>query len=131
MRTKTKSSGSFAPPDKRYNGWSNYEPWAVALWIDNEEGTYREWRERTRRAHAAAAAAEPFYPGQTVLERARILLAKELGHWLDEQCPDLRATIWSDLLHSAISEADVFEIAGNWLEEHELAEMSKPGSKAR
>jgi hypothetical protein len=22
--------------DTRYNGWSNYETWAVALWLDNE-----------------------------------------------------------------------------------------------
>lgn len=25
-----------------YNGWTNWETWNVALWIDNEEGSYRE-----------------------------------------------------------------------------------------
>ena len=25
-----------------YNGWTNYETWNVALWIDNERGTYEE-----------------------------------------------------------------------------------------
>jgi hypothetical protein len=25
--------------DARYNGWTNYETWAVKLWIDNDEAT--------------------------------------------------------------------------------------------
>src|SRR5258708_36329 len=31
--------------DHRYNGWTNYETWNVALWIDNEESSYRQWNE--------------------------------------------------------------------------------------
>jgi hypothetical protein len=26
--------------DISYNGWSNYETWQVALWIQNDEGLY-------------------------------------------------------------------------------------------
>ena len=29
-----------------YNGWPNYETWNVMLWMDNEEGNYRHYRER-------------------------------------------------------------------------------------
>lgn len=40
--------------DDKYNGWSNRETWAAALWINNEEGSYREARRLTRRAVADA-----------------------------------------------------------------------------
>ena len=35
-----------------YNGWANYETWNVALWIDNEQGTYEEARDMARRARS-------------------------------------------------------------------------------
>ena len=26
--------------DQEYNGWTNYETWNVALWLQNDEGLY-------------------------------------------------------------------------------------------
>jgi hypothetical protein len=31
--------------DTFYNGWTNYETWNVALWIQNDEGLYNLARE--------------------------------------------------------------------------------------
>ena len=31
--------------DTEYNGWTNYETWNVALWINNDEGLYNLARQ--------------------------------------------------------------------------------------
>lgn len=31
---------------KDYNGWTNYETWNVALWLDNEQGMQEHFNER-------------------------------------------------------------------------------------
>lgn len=31
-----------------YQGWTNYETWAVKLWLDNEQSTYSEVTEQAR-----------------------------------------------------------------------------------
>jgi hypothetical protein len=39
------SKNSWAIGDQKYNGWSNYETWNVALWIDSDENTYHTVKE--------------------------------------------------------------------------------------
>jgi hypothetical protein len=39
---------------KRHNGWANYETWCVHLWLSNEEGSYRYWRDEVRRQRSEA-----------------------------------------------------------------------------
>ena len=34
--------------ERKYNGWTNYETWATALWLDNERESYDYWREQAR-----------------------------------------------------------------------------------
>ena len=91
--------------DQGYNGWKNYETWAVALWIDNDQGTYNwsrylaeEVREDQERDRDAA--------GQ---------LADNLKDWVEETMPNLGGTMWADLLNAAFSEIDWYEIAENYL----------------
>lgn len=101
-------------PAKGYNGWKNYETWAVALWIDNEEGSYNRRCELAREAKEEAG--EEDEDGRT----AEGLLADQLKTWIrEEEIPDLGASLYADLLGAALDEVDWYEIAENWLEEVE------------
>jgi hypothetical protein len=102
-----------------YQGWANYETWAVKLWMDNEEGTYNYWRERTTAAWAEAEHGGNQFAGSRS-DRARILLAV----WLKDEHDDnaehaglkaIDGTVYADLLNAALSEVDWYEIADSLL----------------
>jgi hypothetical protein len=38
--------------DTSYNGWSNWETWNMALWLDNDEGFYSLRRRFANRANS-------------------------------------------------------------------------------
>lgn len=124
--------------DKTYNGWTNYETWAVALWIDNEQSTHEQARLMTAETRAKSRvcgndhAAAPYSlctrcgalignDGAmigTTDDLAARLLSDALKEWVtDELLPDLGATLAADLLGAAVSEVNWREIALNYLSE--------------
>lgn len=109
-----------------YNGWFNYETWAVSLWIDNEEGSYNHWRDRAREiveeskdrpsANARLTGREPF----TAQERAAFALADELKEHFEENNPLADSGVYTDLLNAALSEVNWHEIAKHYIGEVEV-----------
>lgn len=112
--------------DSTYNGWSNYETWCVNLWLENEQSTYEMLREMAREVVTAASRYGPFHPANSPLTDASALpgvLAEQIKDYVEEQNPlGSDASLYSDLLNSAISECDFHEIATGILED--LAEVS-------
>ena len=102
-----------------YNGWTNYETWAVNLWMGNDSGSY-DW------ATALAFEAWKDAKATTILtrsEEARYRLASYLKDHFgnEENCPLLgEANVYTDLLNAALSEVNWQEIAGAWLKQDEL-----------
>ena len=82
-----------------YNGWSNYETWAVNLWLSNDEGSYTYWKERAEEV-------------KDVYE-----LSRELKSEIEQYNPLEEVSVYSDLLSAAISEIDFYEIAEAMLED--------------
>lgn len=103
---------------KTYNGWTNYETWNVALWIDNEQGSYNDSRERARACLEAHDNDKDKAAGQ---------LADELKEEFEEGNPLAgQASCFSDLLGAALSAVNWHEIAENYVEEvYEEAETEE------
>ena len=90
--------------DEGYQGYTNYETWAVNLWIDNDQGLHEmvmEWTEEV------AGEENPEYE-----------LARMIRDFVEEYNPlaDEEASMYSDLLSSAISSVNWMEIAEMHLE---------------
>lgn len=99
--------------EKTYNGWTNYETWAVKLWIDNDEGPQNYWQEQAEEAFDRAEP-ERFF---TKSERALLDLADALKELHEEALPELTGFA-ADLLNAAMSEVNWREIAENLLQIH-------------
>jgi len=105
--------------DERYNGWKNYETWAVALWIDNEQSSYTHWREQaaehfkevTERESQKAISMDQY-------RDARSALAWELRGAFEGESPLLdQATLYSDLLTAALERVNWYEVAEHLIDE--------------
>lgn len=97
-----------------YNGWHNYETWVVNLWLSNDEGSYDHTREMARNAIATEDSAQgdgsngerPFVIGNMADE----LEEQHRDHPILET-----ASVFSDLLSSALQEVNWYEIADHWI----------------
>ena len=99
-----------------YNGWKNYETWNVALWLDNDSGSYSMTQSMAQEAWDGAEAERSL----TRLDVATRDLADSLQALIDEMRPDLGASMFADLLGAALSEVDWYEMA-----EHYLSDIDK------
>ena len=85
-----------------YQGWSNYETWAVKLWLDNEEPSYLWWKER----------AESYIVDDD--EPDTQALADELKAEHESALPTLEGFA-GDLLNTAFGEVDWYEMAATMI----------------
>jgi hypothetical protein len=95
--------------NSRYNGWSNYETWAAALWMDNDYGSYKHRIEIVNEAGDDC-------DGDTYK------MTVQVRDWIEnylEECDPLSgdASMYSDILGAAINTVNAWEIAEHWVEE--------------
>jgi hypothetical protein len=88
-----------------YQGWRSYETWAVALWIDNEEGSYHYWRDAAR-----DCAREAHRSKRSASELLADRLEEEFEDAVRERLGD-RCDVFGDLMNSALSEVGWIDIA--------------------
>jgi|6_EtaG_2_1085325.scaffolds.fasta_scaffold33342_2 hypothetical protein len=107
--------------DKKYNGWTNYQTWAVKLWLDNDEGTVDLQRELLEQAQNT-----PFVEGYSDWTRkitTRYILAALLKDYVTDNNPlDIEAvpvSMYTDLMGSAIDDVNFREIAEHIIDDAE------------
>jgi len=90
--------------DSTYQGWKNYETWAVKLWLDNDQGS-QEWAQEIITDNWDKDC--PWKTGDALKDS------------LEESMPEVEG-MWSDLLSAAWSKVDFTEIAQTFAEDLEL-----------
>lgn len=106
-----------------YNGYSNYETWAVQLWIDNTESSSAYWRRLAEEVYNHQAE-EPVLGGlgMTKTDDAIYLLADKLRESYNHQMEsvlseaNVNGTVWADLLNASVCAVNFGEIAKNLME---------------
>jgi len=97
-------------------GWTNRETWLVNLHLSNEQSSYSYWKAEAEGHAVRASAAEQVREGLwTIKEAARFYLADQLREELLEALAANEATLYSDLIMSALDRVDWVEIAESWL----------------
>ncbi len=106
-----------------YNGWKNYETWVIALWLDNDYNTYTLMRGLAMQSvEEVLEEQELDYQlsenRQKMVRKASYKISQIISEYIEENNPlASKASVYCDLLNSAIKEADFIEIAEHYLEE--------------
>jgi len=104
--------------NQEYNGWTNYETWLAALWIDND-GYGEELREQAEKLLSGNDGAKDY---------ARNELLATIKSYIEEFTPEMPNSMYADLLSAALSEINYYEIAEHYVEDA-AAEAFAKGKK--
>jgi hypothetical protein len=104
--------------DERYQGWKNYETWAVALHINNDQPTQDYWHEAAREAIETAQPTEVWTADEAARYGLEDLLKDhhETGAADTIEAAGAECGVFADLLNSALENVSWEEVAANLLE---------------
>ena len=114
--------------EAKYNGWTNYQTWAVKLWLDDDE-----WRQELQFTLLNEAVNEAWKPKAgrdeetPQVQDVSLRLADLLADYVDEHNPLAdTATMYADLMRYAINnEVNWREIADHIIIAHSNWERGK------
>jgi hypothetical protein len=98
-----------------YNGYSSYETWLVAVWIDNDQGNIDFWMDVAKHQYNSAEDRKYF----TKKEEAIISFGEYMKEYYVDHIPDSDdiGGFWSDMLHAALGSVDWHELAGKYMDQ--------------
>jgi len=103
--------------EQEFNGWSNRETWATALWINNDQALYEIAQDYTKQeleGHDSGEEINPYYLGETIrnwIEEDLLTLENIAGNKeLFAMLTDIGSTYrvnWREIADSFLSEMKV------------------------
>jgi hypothetical protein len=84
---------------KEYNGYTNYETWLTALWIDNDPGLMDTALE------------------MATAMRSEYTLSNDLKDWISEMSPAPEFGLFADFVNASLSEVNWYELAEGYIEQ--------------
>jgi len=99
------------------NGWSNYETWAVNLWLSNDQDRLNRCLALTATTQESAPTCEQVRGGiWTPAETCTFLLGAKLKELVEQHNPLADSpSVFADLVASALDNVDWQEIAREFL----------------
>ena len=102
--------------EQKHEGWSNYETWAVALWLDTDAKLSWYWREQAANHERTAPHCQMVSDGVWTAEDAPAFsLAEQLKEEITDNAPNVFTGAYSDLLNAALNDVNWHEIAQHYL----------------
>ncbi len=101
---------------KKYNGYSSFETWTLALWMNNDQGSYERYRELAREIREIQGRKAAEYLSKREVEV--VALAEALREEFEEDSPVAQhISVYADLMNAALAEVDWHELASNLLDD--------------
>jgi hypothetical protein len=95
--------------DERYNGWTNYETWNYALWLDNDQGSCEQCADMAQQCF------EDTDDNDSLATRTDEATAN-LANMLQQQCEEY-AEEWMPKQHGPFADAvNSYIVSINWRE---------------
>lgn len=105
-----------------YNGWANYQTWAVILWLENDRGTYESVLELTRDTISEESTSEYWSVEQSNRYNVADAIKDQVEEWTTDEEMDenshgmVLAGLGRDLMGYALACVDWHEIADAWID---------------
>lgn len=93
--------------NEKYNGWANFETWLTALWLSEWHLTYADFLTDQELDSAAK------FDFDKVCYRLSECLRDQVEEFSEQE--NACTGLFADLLNSALSRVDWYDIAYNWL----------------
>lgn len=98
----------------KHNGWTNYETWLCALWLDNDVASQGLMRGLAAGAYAEAEADDTF----TRSEKATLDLADQIKDMHEEMAEEFMSSqsgFFTDLINGGLSSVNWYEVAEHYI----------------